>query len=779
VVLPGLDREMAAAVWDAATEDAQHPQHALGRLLTAAGVARGDVRPWFRPEIEPAADRSGRARGRVLSEALRPADTTGDWRDAIAQLREDWSGESGADPVALGLEGLSVVTARNEEDAAAAIALMMRETLETSGRTCALVTPDLDLSRRVSARLRRWGVIADVSSGAPLPRTPAGRLLSLAARVLAEPLDPQALLGLLKHPGVRIDLGDVDFVTARRGLEAHALRGPRLRDFARARAALLKARSPRDDGREASETTVARVRAAELLLDRIETLTGAARAVFAPGARLDEATRALTGFVEAVAGLDAWAGNDGEAAAALLAGLIEHGAPLGEVEPKAFARLLTDLAGEETVRSGDATHPSLRILGAVEARLVRADRVILAGLEEGTWPGAAPTDPLLSRPMRAAVGLPPPEKRLGQTAQDFIQAAAAPDVVLVERERKGGQPAVPSRWLWRLRMLARGATHGDWTVTLRADAATAALARALDAPLAFTPASRARYAPPVERRPRELPVTAVERWVRDPYAVYARYVLGLRELERPGRSAEALARGTAVHKALERLVLAWPEALPEDCEAVLHDLLVEELTSAGFEEAAMAREGPLARNCARRLTELERTRRARGIDVRVEQKMSLTFDAPFDRFILTAQPDRFEVSASGVAILDFKTGMPPGKDEVRVGFASQLTLTGAIFMEAGHPDFGRVQPEELAYIRVTGRQSADKEVVVASGSDAVAWSEAALEGLKKRVALFDKEEQPYISHVAPKKIAQLGGNYDHLARVWEWHVVGGGEGEDA
>jgi hypothetical protein len=33
--------------------------------------------------------------------------------------------------------------------------------------------------------------------------------------------------------------------------------------------------------------------------------------------------------------------------------------------------------------------------------------------------------------------------------------------------------------------------------------------------------------------------------------------------------------------------------------------------------------------------------------------------------------------------------------------------------------------------------------------------------------------------VAPKKIAQLGGNYDHLARVWEWHVAGGGEGDEA
>ncbi|HEV2081295.1 MAG TPA: double-strand break repair protein AddB [Brevundimonas sp.] len=779
VVVPGLDREAPAEVHDAAIGDAQHPQHALGRLLAAAGVARAEVRPWFRPETAASEDRRSRARGRVLSEALRPAEATGDWRDAIAKLREDWSGETGADPVALGLEGLSVVTARNEEDAAGAIALLMRETLETPGRTCALVTPDLDLSRRVAARLERWRVVADSSSGAPLPRTQAGRLLSLAARVVADPLDPQALLGLLKHPAVRLDLGEVDFVAARRGLEAHALRGPRLRDFARARAALLKARSPRDDGRGASETTMARVRAAEALLDRLEALTGAARAAFAPGARLDEAARSLTGFIEAMAGLDAWGGNDGEAAAALLAGLIEHGAPLGEVEPKAFARLLADLAGEETVRSGDATHPSLRILGAVEARLVRADRMILAGLEEGTWPGAAPTDPLLSRPMREAVGLPPPEKRLGQTAQDFIQAAAAPEVVLVERERKGGQPAVPSRWLWRLRMLAQGATHGDWRVALPVDGRTPALARALDAPVGFHPARRPAPTPPVDRRPRELPVTAIERWVRDPYAVYARYVLGLREMERPGRSAEALARGTAVHKALERLVLGWPEVLPDDCETVLHDLLIEELTSAGFDEAAMAREGPLARNCARTLARLEADRRARGIEVRVEQTVRHAFAAPFAPFTVTAKADRIEVSAHGAAVMDFKTGGIPSKKQIEAGFSPQLTLTGAILAEAGFADAPAVEPEELTYVRVTGRDRADEVCVRAAGAEAVALSQAALAGLKARVARFDTAETPYLSWVAPQFMGNFGGNYDHLSRVWEWHVAGGGEGDEA
>ncbi|MFN3932264.1 MAG: double-strand break repair protein AddB [Brevundimonas sp.] len=779
VVLPGLDRDLAAGVWSQLGDNEQHPQNALWRLLNRHEIERGAVRPWFEPASDPAAGTRGRARQRLLNEALRPAEATDDWRALIRDLRADaFRGQSG-DPIAQGLEGLSVITVRAEEDAAATLALMMRETLETPGKTCALVTPDLALGRRVAARLERWNVVADSSSGQPLSRMLAGRLVDLAARFLHQPLDPHALLGLLKHPLVRLDLDGVDPATAIRALEEHALRGPRLRDWARARRALLKAGEPRDDGRPRSAGAVERVAAPRALLDRLERLSDAARAPFVPDAPLDAAARALTGLVEALAGHDVWAGPDGEAAAALLAGLIEGGASLGAVSRADFAELVRTLLGEETVRTGGANQPRLRILGAIEARLVRADRMILAGLEEGVWPNAAPTDPFLSRPMRKALSLPPPERRLGQTAQDFVQAACADEAILVHSERRGGQPAVKSRWLWRLEMLTRGAHAEDTPVELERPSIQLDQARALDAPARSTPdyARRPAPRPPVERRPRELPVTGVERWVRDPYAIYARYVLNLRQMDRPGQSAEAMARGNAVHKAVERLTLSWPETLPDDCADQLETLLLEELGHHGFEDAAMARETPLARNCARWLSAWEAERRARGVEIRVEEKVEMLIPAPAGPFKLTAKADRIELSATGAAVLDFKTGQIPSAKQVKSGFSPQLTLTGAILAEAGLGDVGPIPPEELTYVRVVGRK-VPGQAVRALGEEAVALSEAALAGLETRIARFDDADTPYLSWVAPQFMGSFGGNYDHLARVWEWHVVGGEDGGD-
>ena len=770
VVLPGLDLDLSEPAWDAIEE--QHPQGALKRLLERADIERATVRPWFRRLAQPVVEARGLARQRLVNEALRPAEATADWREEIRSIRAA-SAEAGvaADPIALGLEGLSVVATRTEEDAASTIALMMRETLETSGRTCALVTPDLALGRRVAARLERWGVVADSSSGATLDQMPVGVLVDIAARFIADPLKPQTVLALIKHALTTLPEATPHAVAE---LEKVAFRGPRTRDWTRIETRLTAASAPRRSGEPPSDWTLARLAEATALAGRLQILSDTARAAFTPTAPLDLAARALTALIEALAGTDVWAGPDGEAAASLLSQLIEGGASLGAVSPSDFTELIASLLHDTTVRTGGATHPSLRILGAIEARLVRADRMILAGLEEGVWPQGAPIDPFLSRPMRKTLGLPPPERRVGQTAQDFVQAACAPEAILIHSERRGGQPAVRSRWLWRLDMLTRGANSEETPVEIDRPSETLTAARALDAPvtgqggLAKRPAPK----PPVDRRPRQLPVTGVERWVRDPYAVYARHVLNLRQMDRPGQSAEALARGQAVHKAVERLALTWPDVLPDDCEAEIVTLLHEELTHHGFEDAAMARERPLARNAARWLAGFEMRRRARGIAIRVEEEVEMTFDAPAGPFTLTAKADRIELSSTGAAILDFKTGAAPSAKQVKSGFAPQLTLTGAILAEAGLKTSGPVEPEELTYVRVVGRKVPGEQSVRASGAEASDLSMAALAGLKARVARFDDQTTPYLSWVAPQFMGNFGGNYDHLARVWEWSVAG-------
>ncbi|MDR3510293.1 MAG: double-strand break repair protein AddB, partial [Caulobacteraceae bacterium] len=226
VVLPGLDQDLADAAW--AQVDEQHPQGAMKRLLARARIERREVVAWSPPAP---GDARGRWRRRIVNEALRPAEATADWLGQIDRLRAEGAAD-GVDPVAEGLAGLSVLAARTEDEAAAACALLLREALETPGRTAALITPDAVLARRVSARLARWGIVVDSSAGAPLAGFPAGELAGLVARAAAEGLDPVALLAILKHPLARLGLAPEPLETRRRQLERHGLRGPRPADFA-------------------------------------------------------------------------------------------------------------------------------------------------------------------------------------------------------------------------------------------------------------------------------------------------------------------------------------------------------------------------------------------------------------------------------------------------------------------------------------------------------------------------------------------------------------------
>lgn len=752
VVLPGLDADLDDPAW--AAVDEQHPQGALKRLLAEAGVDRRRVAEW--PVSFDLQDAARSARRRLVNEALRPAERTSDWLEVIAAI--------GRPEIAQGLAGLSMVSARSEEEAATVAALLLREALETPEKTAALVSPDQGLARRVAAKLARWNVSADSSAGENLAGCRTGVLASLIARLAVDPIDPVAILGVLKHPHARLGLPQERLAWAAEILERQGLRGARPQGWDALMTRL-----------EAKHAPTAVMALAARLQALTESLAWPARmdAPAAAAARLAAAMEAVAADASGRTG-ELWSGPGGEAMARLLAALIADGG-LPPASARGFADLLALLMEGETVRSGGATHPRLRILGAIEARLVRADRLVVAGLEEGVWPRAAPPDPFLSRPMRNTLGLPSPERRIGLSAHDFAQAACAPEVVLLHTERREGAPSVKSRWLWRLETLARGA---DVAIPGRPDAL--AWARGLDAPGAYCPAARPAPKPPVEHRPDTLFVTRIETLTRDPYAVWARDILELRELRRPAEQADARVRGSAIHTAFERFALAFPGELPADAAQRFKAFYLEALAAEGVSEAALAREQALATEAASWVVSVEAERRADGRAIHVEKTGRITFPVDGRDFTLAAKADRIEIAPEGLGhVLDYKTGAAPSLRMVSTGFSPQLTLTAAILARGGFADIGAAEPGELIYLRVTGRRPPGEVEVRAApdgDNDKVLVSrdaaEAAVEGLARLVADYRDPDRGYASRVAPQFVKLYASEYDHLARVFEWSTSG-------
>ncbi|MYZ47603.1 double-strand break repair protein AddB, partial [Propylenella binzhouense] len=219
VVLPGLDAGLDEDGWRAVAEPkedpaaAGHPQAGLKRLLSTLGVERADVRSLAAPP------QALRLRERVVSEALRPAATTGRWAGPGALPASD---------KAAALEGVALVEAANEREEALAIAVILRRSIAEGERVAALVTPDRKLARRVAVELRRWDIQVDDSGGVPLGTTPAGIFARLVAEAGLGGMPAGTLLALLKHPNARFGLPAAAAHRAARALERAVLRGPRL-----------------------------------------------------------------------------------------------------------------------------------------------------------------------------------------------------------------------------------------------------------------------------------------------------------------------------------------------------------------------------------------------------------------------------------------------------------------------------------------------------------------------------------------------------------------------
>jgi ATP-dependent helicase/nuclease subunit B len=775
VILPGLDQHLDARGWSAIAADAAtlatryaHPQAALKRLLETIGIQREAVMP-----IGSAAPD---ARNRVLGEALRPAETIDAWRVNAAGI-----------DMHAALEGLGVIEAAEEREEALAVAVLMRETLETPDAHVAFVTANRGLARRVRAELRRWKIAVEDSAGIPLAESAAGIFAQLFLHA-ARTQEGGAILALLRHPLARFGFaqGDIDLLTD--ALEVLVLRG---RFFSAAQS--LQARV-----RHGVENPPFRAHpAAAAFPDRIHgglaTLAKALDDLFgpflpaAPGMPLGAFAPALTAALRAASADDLGiSGLDDDPDAPVLAGLLDDiGRCAGDarVSPEGLAPAL-DIFMHDVALPPRAGHPRAAILGQLESRLVHADRVIIGGLNEGSFPPAVQEGPFLNRAMRLDLGLQPPERRIGQSAHDFAMLAGNRNLYLTRARREGEQPAMASRFLRRL-----GAFVGEdgWKLVLARGNAVLDLARQLDAPEHVDALRPPAPVPQGRRVPERLSITEIETLRRDPYAIYARHILKLLPLEPIDPELDNRERGTLLHACLEDYARREPPIDAEQAAAFLR-----EIGTTHFESIRQERE--LYQFWWQRFLSIipdfvafDRARRDAGWRVLTELHGKVALALPSGEAItISGRADRVEIGNDAMlAIFDYKSGAAPTDKAIARGLAPQLPITAALARQGAFRDVaagGNVS--ELAHVLIGGTDPLETRMIdpIKAGTATLdALAEDNWRALTDELAAYAAGSLAYVSRKAPR-FANREGDYDHLARVREWQAVGrddvDGAGED-
>jgi len=757
VVLPGLDQLLSKDVFALIGAEREpmpgHPQFGLKRLIERISIAREAVEPLAAPSMP--------AREALLSHAFAPYA-----EGATVQT---------AEPQAL--HGITLIEAQDAREEALAIAIALRESLH-KGTTAALITPDRALARRVCAELSRWEIAIDDSAGMPLADSEAGRLARLLAEAAASDAAPSVLLALLRHPYLRHRFAAEDVAL----LEICALRGLRPAGGAKNLSQIIEAARGAEFHYRDLRASVAK----EDWDHAIET-AASLEALLSPLFALREGNRSFADLVQAhrAALVSAFAEDAPEECEALIEALdmlSESGNAAPAMQLSDYAGTFAALIREHTLRPPQDEDARIRILGPLEARMINAERIVLGGLCEGVWPPEAHVDAWLNRPMRKTLKLDLPERRIGLSAHDFVQAAGAAEIFLVRSRKQGGVETIASRFLQRLEAVA---ALDAWQQAKASGQRYLQLARGLeDAPAADT-ILPPKPAPRADARPKRFSMSDMRDLTRDPYSIFARKILRLNPLDAIDEEPGAAERGTLIHDIIAQFTERHPGTLPPHALGDMMEIGWKVFAPMQSYPAAFAIWWPRFERAAKWFVEIEGERRSRIDVIHSEVEGRIEIGSGADRFTLTARADRIEVNKDGsIAVLDFKTGAPPTYKEAILGFEPQLLLEAAIALAGGFPGIAGTRLSETGAIKISGGQPpglfrpfelssrADFKAVaeprgIAGDDHLTIAARHAMDGAERLLRQYADPATPY--PFAPRVQRQKDYNdYEHLARFKEW-----------
>jgi ATP-dependent helicase/nuclease subunit B len=757
LVLPGLDTDMSAethaALLDPLKSPHGHPQYNLARLLRTLGAGPGQVE---------ALVEGPHPRTHLVTKALALTEETAGWYEARlddAQLQ-------------MALDGMAVIAARHEDEEARAIALAARSALAEK-KTVGIITPDRNLARRIAAELARYDIYVDDAAGAPLFHAPVGRLARQILNLAVSRCAAVDLIALLRSRWAMFGYSRSELGALTDAIELGLLRGQRIAPgLVGLRAALAAhvAEPPKHAARRLSADDGGAISA---LLDRVEAAIAPLIALV-DGQSMDAADLAQALRLALVATADGASLRGRDEFEGWADQMIGHRGEGHPFPPIALDRVLSALMTGFQVRNHVERRSDIAIWGQLEARLMSPDLVILGAVNEDKWPEPADPGPWLSRGMRLAAGLEPPERLQGLAAHDFAQAIGNRDVIVAYARRIGASPASPSRFLQRLDAFI-GADAADglqekgrlWLEQ----------ARALDAVPETKPAARPLPNPPVHLRPRRLSVTEIETLMRSPYDLYARHVLGLRRLDPLGDVPDARERGTIIHDALGRFVMEGHD--PNAPEAFDTLMTIAADSFSGLEAIGERRDIWLRRfeTAARQFLDFERLRapRVRKRHAEIRGEMTLPMVEPF---LVTGQADRVDQMMDGsVEILDFKTGTPPTKGMMKAFEAPQLLVEAMMAKAGAMKDIPSADTSGLIYVKIGLGPEAfiPSDFAPAEGMDLMEAAEEIGRRMQGHIDFFLFNQRPMPARLLPLLSQRFAGAYDHLSRLAEWTSVDGGE----
>lgn len=743
VVLPGVDFETPKFVWDALgkykkteipLED--HPQYRLKELTSKLNIKLSEIERWVetKPSIE--------ARNKLVSLAMQPAPITDTWLEEGPKLKN----------IREAISDVTILEAPSDRVEALAISMGIRKALEDN-KTCLVITPNRVLARKIVAALKQWDLDADDAAGIPLSISVIGRLFLKISNLQGNLLNSLNFIELFKHPFVSLQERGIHLKSLRK-LELDLLRGS---SYFPDNTQILEWSNSFSEKKELSKWAIwvcecldkIRVSKLQTVHEHLKVHT--------------ETIEHLISGPNSKEAKQVWSKPDGRELIVVIDQLQNSSKVSGLIDQPQYSNLIYFLLKKSIVRVSYIGRSDIMIWGTQETRVSDADIVFLAGLNDGVWPPLPTPDPWVNRAMRIKAKLLLPEHLIGLSAHDFQQAIASKEVWLTRSSRDSEAETLPSRWLNRLFNLLEGLSKEQPSLltSMRARGDFwLELIKSFEKPQnMMEPAKRPSPTPPVSCRPKTLPVTQIENLIRDPYTIYAKYILNLRPIESLYRTPDSALRGQVIHSLMEKFILLTKNQWPNDPFTLLDQLSDKILESYIPKNSTKLFWKRKINSFSEHFLSSEEERRKKTTPILVEERGSIEIEDT--NFKLTGIFDRIDQDSEGnLSIFDYKTGVIPSSI-VQKYFDKQLLLLALIIYKGGIKKLKNTNIKEAYYIDLSSNPKEYKNSLVSQNLDVI------FADFKLLISEYNNQNRGYLARRAVFE-TRWDGDYDHLSRFGEW-----------
>ncbi|MCL2538242.1 MAG: PD-(D/E)XK nuclease family protein [Alphaproteobacteria bacterium] len=412
--------------------------------------------------------------------------------------------------------------------------------------------------------------------------------------------------------------------------------------------------------------------------------------------------------------------------------------------------IVADMLSSAQIRPPMIDNARISVLGTIESRLQTADIVILTGLNEGMFPAMGYENPWLPRRICDEIGLPPPERKVSLMALDFITLSCARTVYWTRSKSSDGTVTTESRFLSRVAVACRGACnpgspHERSSSGVGASSTPLQNARERDN-IPLNPLGYRAPTPPASRG--DVWVTELELLIHNPYAFYAKNILGLRPKDDPWKQIGAKEFGILVHDVIESIVNSQQSTV-NDIVAKL-DAKAREILEPGsvlfhFWHNRFVEMAPEIKKLIDRTTGNSRTEIAGSVNIAGRN--------------VRARADMILSDNTGDYVIDFKTGATPSKAQLDAGNMPQLPLEAYMLQRGGFATAPQTSNIVIQFLQLKNR---DVRTIEYSGTDAQKMIDAAVQKTSELFGRYSTDFEPYEYRETSDGKYKA---YDDLARI--------------